>query len=65
MIEPDVCAECFDEFHYDDCGGYNPPCSCSKCGGLLCRSCCEKENAFSDDDDDPAASGDDSEVNDG
>lgn len=30
------CGECGDEFHLDDCGGYNPPCSCG-CG--CCRSC--------------------------
>lgn len=32
------CRECFDPFHYDDCGGYNPPCPCG-CG--RCRSCCD------------------------
>lgn len=31
------CLECGDEFHLDDCGGYNPPCPCG-CG--CCRSCC-------------------------
>ena len=50
--EPECCAECFEDFRYDDCGGYNPPCSCSECGGQLCRPCCEAANAFSDDDDD-------------
>lgn len=34
------CHECGDEFHLDDCGGYNPPCPCG-CG--LCRSCHESE----------------------
>jgi hypothetical protein len=35
------CIECGDEFHYDDVGGYNPPCSC----GMHCRSCHEAEYA--------------------
>jgi hypothetical protein len=35
----DACIECGEEFHYDDIGGYNPPCSC----GLHCRSCHELE----------------------
>lgn len=39
--EPDICGECFEEFRYDDTGGYNPPCECG-CG--LCRSC-HRENA--------------------
>lgn len=30
------CPDCGDEFHLDDCGGYNPPCPCG-CG--CCRSC--------------------------
>jgi len=33
----DFCDHCGDEFHFDDTGGYNPPCRC----GLNCRSCCE------------------------
>lgn len=39
------CGECFEPFHLDDCGGYNPPCTCHG----LCRSCCE---AMGRDDDD-------------
>lgn len=35
----EFCIECFDDFRYDDCGGYNPPCEC----GLHCRSCHEAE----------------------
>lgn len=38
------CMECGDEFHLDDCGGYNPPCSC----GFHCRSCHEAEEARED-----------------
>ena len=34
--EPEFCGECLEEFRYDDCGGYNPPCPCG-CGN--CRSC--------------------------
>lgn len=33
------CVECGEPFHYDDVGGYNPPCSC----GFHCRSCHESE----------------------
>lgn len=46
---PDFCYECGDEFHYDDMGGYNPPCDC---GHGLCRSCCEaeKQSMMPDDD---------------
>ena len=29
------CIDCGDDFRYDDCGGYNPPCVC----GAHCRSC--------------------------
>ena len=39
------CLECGEEFHLDDCGGYNPP--CQGCG--LCRSCCECAQAEDDD----------------
>jgi len=35
--------ECGEDFHLDDCGGYNPPCECGECGGAMCRSCCEAE----------------------
>lgn len=41
------CIECGDEFHLDDVGGYNPPCSC----GLHCRSCHEAEMYDRDEDD--------------
>lgn len=45
------CVDCGDEFHLDDCGGYNPPCEC----GLHCRSCHEAEvmgdiDVYGDDD---------------
>lgn len=33
------CLECGEEFHFDDTGGYNPPCYCKTCGGAVCRSC--------------------------
>jgi hypothetical protein len=50
------CLDCGDPFHLDDCGGYNPPCSCG-CG--MCRSCCEQSSRENDDDffpeDDPVA----------
>lgn len=39
------CIECGDAFHFDDVGGYNPPCSC----GLHCRSCHEAEERDYDD----------------
>lgn len=42
------CVECGDEFHYDDVGGYNPPCSC----GAHCRSCHEAVEGNRDPDDD-------------
>ncbi len=45
------CIDCGDEFHLDDCGGYNPPCAC----GFHCRSCHEaneREDDEYDDDDD-------------
>jgi hypothetical protein len=42
------CIDCGEEFHSDDCGGYNPPCSC----GLHCRSCHEAEIRDMDDYDD-------------
>ncbi len=46
------CFDCGDPFHLDDCGGYNPPCSCG-CG--CCRSC-HRENELMDEDDyDPYA----------
>jgi hypothetical protein len=51
MSETDCCIECWEEFRYDDCGGYNPPCSC----GLHCRRCHEIElerEAERDDDED-------------
>lgn len=47
MFEPDGCYECGDEFHYDDIGGYNPPCPCG-CG--RCRSCCRAESDQDNDD---------------
>ncbi len=40
------CIDCGEDFRYDDCGGYNPPCAC----GLHCRSC--HEAAMRDDDED-------------
>lgn len=33
------CVDCGEDFREDDCGGYNPPCSC----GAHCRSCHEAE----------------------
>ncbi len=42
------CVECGDEFHLDDTGGYNPPCSC----GMHCRSCHAAEFDRDDLDDD-------------
>jgi hypothetical protein len=39
MSETDCCIECWEEFRYDDCGGYNPPCSC----GFHCGRCHEIE----------------------
>ncbi len=44
----DWCISCGDEFHYDDCGGYNPPCSC----GYHCRHCHEAEEGRLDPDND-------------
>lgn len=41
MTRTDFCGECFDDFRYDDIGGYNPPCDC----GLACRSCCNDTQA--------------------
>jgi hypothetical protein len=35
--EFDGCVECWEEFRYDDTGGYNPPCRC----GLHCERCHE------------------------
>lgn len=35
--EFDGCIECWEEFRYDDTGGYNPPCKC----GLHCGRCHE------------------------
>lgn len=35
----DGCIECWEEFRYDDCGGYNPPCKC----GFHCRRCHDLE----------------------
>lgn len=54
------CLDCGDEFHLDDCGGYNPPCPCG-CG--RCRDCCEErrreerghDDWYPEDDDDPLA----------
>jgi hypothetical protein len=39
------CVDCGEEFHLDDCGGYNPPCAC----GFHCRSC--HQHAEHEDDD--------------
>lgn len=41
MADPkyDFCVDCMEEFRYDDCGGYNPPCEC----GYHCESCHERE----------------------
>lgn len=41
------CVDCGDEFHLDDCGGYNPPCVC----GAHCRSCHDREVREYDEDD--------------
>jgi len=41
----DFCVDCGDEFHYDDIGGYNPPCSC----GMHCRRCHEIAEGLYDD----------------
>jgi len=41
----DFCIDCGDEFHYDDVGGYNPPCSC----GMHCRRCHELAEHGDDD----------------
>ena len=44
------CIECGEEFHLDDTGGYNPPCSC----GFHCRHCHDAvEGRFDPDDDYP------------
>ena len=44
------CVECGEEFHLDDVGGYNPPCSC----GFHCRHCHDAvEGRFDPDDDYP------------
>lgn len=43
----DWCFSCSDEFRYDDCGGYNPPCQC----GVNCRSCCNANCELHDDED--------------
>lgn len=40
------CVQCGDEFHLDDTGGYNPPCSC----GLHCRSCHEAVERYNNND---------------
>lgn len=52
MNEPTHCLECGDEFHYDDTGGYSPP--CPRCG--YCLGCCRAGVQFSchewDDDED-------------
>jgi hypothetical protein len=37
------CLECGEEFHFDDTGGYNPPCYCKACAGAVCRSCHPRE----------------------
>jgi len=34
---PDACPDCGDVFHWDDCGGFNPP-SPHGCG--VCTKCC-------------------------
>lgn len=47
-IDDDFCVECGDPFHYDDVGGYNPPCEC----GFHCRSCHEAVEGRRDPDDD-------------
>jgi len=46
-VNDGYCVECGDEFHLDDCGGYDPPCPCG-CG--LCRWCCAG-NEYDDVDD--------------
>lgn len=43
----EFCIECLEPLRYDDCGGYNPPCSC----GLHCRSCHELAQHDDDHDD--------------
>lgn len=47
----DGCIECWEEFRYDDTGGYNPPCRC----GLHCQRChelvAERERELDDEDD--------------
>jgi hypothetical protein len=44
QLEAGWCLDCGEEFHYDDCGGYNPPCVC----GAHCRSCHEAEECEAD-----------------
>lgn len=44
-IDDDFCIDCGDVFHYDDIGGYNPPCSC----GMHCRRCHELAQRGDDD----------------
>jgi hypothetical protein len=56
------CIDCGDDFRYDDCGGYNPPCVC----GTHCRSCHEAEEREAsgwDDDDDERDFDDDVSAN--
>ena len=33
----EFCGACWEDFNYDDVGGYNSPCACR----LRCRDCCE------------------------
>ncbi len=41
----DGCIECWEEFRYDDTGGYNPPCFC----GFHCRDCHDRIKSEEDD----------------
>jgi hypothetical protein len=45
---PAFCYECGEEFRYDDCGGYNPPCSC---GCQRCPECCRADREYDNDPD--------------
>lgn len=57
QLDDGWCVDCGEEFHYDDCGGYNPPCVC----GAHCRSCHEArergndewDDAYPDEDEEP------------
>jgi len=53
--DDDFCVECGDAFHYDDIGGYNPPCAC----GMHCRSCHEAIEGRRDPDNDDERDDDD------